>query len=76
MKYFVLPGGNQSVSFCHMARTICRRAERRILDLAAETEVDGSVMKYVNRLSDYLFILARKIAYDSGCEEMKWVPRK
>lgn len=75
-KYFVLPGGNQCVSFCHMARTICRRAERRILDLAAETEVDGSVMKYVNRLSDYLFILARKIAYDSGCEEMKWVPRK
>ena len=75
MKYFVLPGGNQCVSFCHMARTICRRAERRILDLAAETEV-GSVMKYVNRLSDYLFILARKIAYDSGCEEMKWVPRK
>ena len=72
----VLPGGNQCVSFCHMARTICRRAERRILDLAAETEVDGSVMKYVNRLSDYLFILARKIAYDSGCEEMKWVPRK
>ena len=67
MKYFVLPGGNQCVSFCHMAR---------ILDLAAETEVDGSVMKYVNRLSDYLFILARKIAYDSGCEEMKWVPRK
>ena len=67
MKYFVLPGGNQCVSFCHMARTICRRAERRILDLAAETEVDGS---------DYLFILARKIAYDSGCEEMKWVPRK
>ena len=63
MKYFVLPGGNQC-------------AERRILDLAAETEVDGSVMKYVNRLSDYLFILARKIAYDSGCEEMKWVPRK
>ena len=76
MKYFVLPGGNQCVSFCHMARTICRRAERRILDLAAETEVDGSVMKYVNRLSDYLFILARKRAYDSGCEEMKWVPRK
>ena len=71
-----VPGGNQCVSFCHMARTICRRAERRILDLAAETEVDGSVMKYVNRLSDYLFILARKIAYDSGCEEMKWVPRK
>lgn len=76
MKYFVLPGGNQCVSFCHMARTICRRAERRILDLAAETEVDGSVMKYVNRLSDYLFILARKIAYDSGGEERKWVPRK
>lgn len=76
MKYFVLPGGDQAVSFCHIARTVCRRAERRILDLAAETEVDNLVIKYVNRLSDYLFILSRKIAADGGVEEMKWIPEK
>lgn len=76
MKFFVLPGGNQCVSFCHIARTICRRAERRILDLAAEAEVDEAVLKYVNRLSDYLFVLARKVACASGCEEIKWMPRK
>lgn len=74
MKFFVLPGGNQVVSFCHIARTVCRRAERRILDLAAETEVDELVMQYINRLSDYLFILSRKLAFDSGLEEMKWQP--
>lgn len=76
MKFFVLPGGNQAVSFCHIARTVCRRAERRILDLAGETEVDELVMKYINRLSDYLFVLSRKVAIDSGAEEMKWIPDK
>ena len=76
MKYFVLPGGEQVVSFCHIARTVCRRAERRILDLAEQAEVDGLVVKYINRLSDYLFILARKIAHDARVEEMKWVPEK
>lgn len=76
MKYFVLPGGNQVVSFCHMARTVCRRAERRILDLSGETIVDELVLKYINRLSDYLFILSRKLAFDGGLEEMKWIPEK
>lgn len=76
MKYFVLPGGDQLSSFCHIARTVCRRAERRILDLAEEAQVDELVLKYVNRLSDYLFILSRKMAYDSGIEERKWVPEK
>lgn len=76
MKFFVLPGGNQMVSSCHIARTVCRRAERRILDLSAETEVDDLILKYVNRLSDYLFILSRKLAHDSGVEEMKWIPEK
>lgn len=76
MKYFVLPGGNAAVSACHIARTVCRRAERRILDLATENTVDEAVLKYVNRLSDYLFVLGRKIAQDAGCEEMKWIPRK
>lgn len=76
MKYFVLPGGNQVVSFCHMARTVCRRAERRILDLSGETIVDELVLRYINRLSDYLFILSRKLAFDGGLEEMKWIPEK
>ncbi len=74
MKCFVLPGGNQCISFCHIARTVCRRAERRILDLAAEAEVDGLVLKYVNRLSDYLFVLSRKVAHDMGIEEKPWMP--
>lgn len=74
MKYFVLPGGSQAVAFCHVARTVCRRAERRILDLAENEEVDGCVLRYVNRLSDYLFILARKMAHDAGVEERRWIP--
>lgn len=76
MTHFVLPGGNEVVSFCHIARTVCRRAERRILDLGGEAEVDALVLKYVNRLSDYLFILSRKLAHDSGLEERKWIPEK
>ncbi len=74
VKYFVLPGGNQAVAFCHVARTVCRRAERRILDLAENEEVDGCVLRYVNRLSDYLFALSRKMAYDAGVEERRWIP--
>lgn len=74
LKYFILPGGSQAVAFCHIARTVCRRAERRILDLAETSKVDESVLKYINRLSDFLFVLARKMAHDSGVEEQKWIP--
>lgn len=74
LKFFVLPGGNQAVSFCHIARTVCRRVERRILDLNGETEVDGLILRYINRLSDYLFVLSRKVALDAGVDEIKWVP--
>lgn len=73
---FVLPGGNELVSFCHIARTVCRRAERRMLDLNQEAAVEELVMKYVNRLSDYLFMLSRKLAHDAGIEELKWIPRQ
>lgn len=76
MRSFILPGGGASISFCHIARTICRRAERRILDLAAEAEVDETLLRYINRLSDYLFILARKLTADSGTGEQKWIPRQ
>lgn len=69
---FVLPGGDKAASVCHIARTVCRRAERRILDVCQSYEVDESVVKYINRLSDYLFVLARKLAHDNGTEELKW----
>lgn len=76
LKSFVLPGGNPAVSFCHIARTVCRRTERRILDMNGECEVDDLVLKYINRLSDYLFVLSRKMANDLGVEELKWEIRK
>jgi cob(I)alamin adenosyltransferase len=75
MRFFVLPGGNQAVSFCHVTRCVCRRAERIIVDLHAHDFVAEMVMKYVNRLSDYLFVLSRKIAQDLGADEQPWKPR-
>ena len=75
MRFFVLPGGDQSVSFCHVARCVCRRAERIIVDLHAHEFVAEIVMKYVNRLSDYLFVLSRKISQDLKVEEQAWRPR-
>ncbi len=75
MRFFVLPGGNQSVSFCHVTRCVCRRAERIIVDLHAHEFVADIVMKYVNRLSDYLFVLSRKISQDLQVEEQPWKPR-
>lgn len=72
---FVLPGGDQAVSFCHIARTVCRRAERRMLDMSTQFEIDETVMKFVNRLSDYLFVLSRKVANDRGITEINWTPR-
>lgn len=75
MKFFILPGGNGAVSACHIARTVCRRAERRILDLMEISTVDEAVLRYINRLSDYLFILSRKLTADSGMEEIKWCPQ-
>lgn len=76
MTHFVLPGGHQSVSFCHIARSICRRAER-IASLLNETEkIDQQILIYLNRLSDYLFVLARKLTYDNKAEEIKWIPEK
>ena len=64
--------GTQAASQCHVCRTVCRRAERRILALAANTEVDENVIAYVNRLSDYLFVLARKLNVDAGQDEIIW----
>ena len=75
LKSFVLPGGNIVASHCHVARCICRRAERLVVHLATETEVNPIVPKYLNRLSDYLFMLSRKVVIDAGATEIAWRPR-
>jgi len=75
MKFFVLPGGNQAVSFCHLARTVCRRCERLVMVLHAKEPVDALVIQYLNRLSDYLFVLSRKMTDELGVEETPWKPR-
>ena len=75
LKHFVLPGGNNAVSFCHIARCVCRRAERLCLQLATESFVDEKMTIYLNRLSDYLFVLARKLNSEAGITENVWLPR-
>lgn len=72
IRAFVLPGGSPLASEAHIARTVCRRAERRILDLADTEYVDAAVIRYVNRLSDYLFIAARYFNFMAGEEEVVW----
>lgn len=75
MRFFVLPGGHQAVSFCHIARTVCRRAERLTIALDAIEAVDSLVIKYLNRLSDYLFMLSRKMNQELNAVETPWKPR-
>jgi cob(I)alamin adenosyltransferase len=75
MKSFVLPGGHQSVSFCHVARTVCRRAERLVIALDAQEKTEALIVQYLNRLSDYLFVLSRKMTNELGAEETPWKPR-
>ncbi|WP_298115243.1 cob(I)yrinic acid a,c-diamide adenosyltransferase [Flavobacterium sp.] len=76
MTHFVLPGGHTSVSYCHIARCVCRRAERLAVHLNDIEPTDELVIKYLNRLSDYLFVLARKLSFDLKAEEVQWIPRK
>ena len=75
LKHFILPGGSPVVSFCHVSRCVCRRAERIIVHLKAESFVDEKVVIYLNRLSDYLFVLARKLCFDRNVPENQWFPR-
>jgi cob(I)alamin adenosyltransferase len=75
MKSFVLPGGHTTVSYCHIARCVCRRAERMTNHLNEEEKVDLVILKYLNRLSDYLFVLSRKLTQDLGAPEQPWVPK-
>jgi len=76
MTHFVLPGGHTTVSYCHIARCVCRRAERLAVHLHELEPTDELVIKYLNRLSDYLFVLARKLSHDLNADEVKWFPRK
>lgn len=76
MTHFVLPGGHQTVSFCHIARCVCRRAERLATALFEIEPFDEKVLQYLNRLSDYLFVLARKLSNDSQAKEIQWIPQK
>jgi len=74
LRYFILPGGHPSVSYCHLARVVCRRAERRVIALSGETIVDEMIIKYLNRLSDFFFVLSRAVSKDLGAEEIPWNP--
>ncbi|MCK5781087.1 MAG: cob(I)yrinic acid a,c-diamide adenosyltransferase [Flavobacteriales bacterium] len=75
MTNFVLPGGHPNVSHCHIARTICRRCERRISSLAEIEDIDSIPKIYVNRLSDYLFMLSRHLTVELNVEEIFWIPK-
>lgn len=76
LKSFILPGGCEAACRAHMARTICRRAERKIIRLSRESYVDAALISYVNRLSDYLFIAARYLNFLAGVEDIAWHPKK
>ncbi len=76
MKHFILPGGHPTVSYCHITRCICRRTERLTSLLNEQEPINKLVLIYLNRLSDYLFVLARKLTQDLKAEEIKWTPRK
>jgi len=75
LKHFILPGGNQASSICHVARCICRRAERIIVKLNDMDSVDPLIIQFMNRLSDHLFTLSRDISNSAGSKEVVWRPR-
>ena len=76
MTNFILPGGHPTVSYCHIARTVCRRCERLVIELADQENVEAVIIQYFNRLSDYLFVLGRKLAVDLNAEEIPWNSKK
>ena len=76
MTHFILPGGHLIVSHCHIARCVCRRAERRVSQIAELHDINSNILIYLNRLSDYLFVLARLIGKQYKAEELKWIPSK
>ncbi|MDH7604786.1 MAG: cob(I)yrinic acid a,c-diamide adenosyltransferase, partial [Melioribacter sp.] len=74
LKNFILPGGSKAASYLHLARTVCRRAEREVVSLIKEVEINPQIEVYLNRLSDLLFVLARYENYINGIEDIKWNP--
>jgi cob(I)alamin adenosyltransferase len=76
LRNFILPGGHKVVSLSHVCRSVCRRTERGVAALAAHGEIDAQTIAFLNRLSDYLFVLARKMAHDLGVAETPWTPEK
>jgi cob(I)alamin adenosyltransferase len=73
LKDFILPGGSESAARCHLARTVARRAERRVVSLAHNEAVNDATIRYLNRLSDLLFVVARVLARNEGGSEVLWV---
>lgn len=76
LQNFILPSGHPTVSLCHICRTVCRRAERLVVALDEQERVDELILPYLNRLSDFFFILARYIAHTQGADEIIWLARK
>ena len=74
LKDFILPGGSESAARCHLARTICRRAERHVVSLDRMESVNEITLRYLNRLSDLLFVVARVLARGEGSQEVIWIP--
>ncbi len=74
LQNFILPGGHPVVSYCHVGRSVCRRAERKTVQLNENERVNPLIITYLNRLSDYFFVLARKMAKDLNVEEVPWKP--
>ncbi len=75
LRSFILPGGHTTVSFCHIARNVCRRAERFAIKVSDQYKNSEMVIQYLNRLSDFLFVLSRKLSLDLYAEEIPWKPR-
>ena len=75
LRHFILPGGHVVVSHAHLARTVCRRAERLVVALGETDQVEPLILQYLNRLSDYFFMLGRYLAKELNVEEVKWIPR-
>ena len=76
MTHFILPGGTGGAAALHLARTVCRRAERKVVALVRDGTVDAPVLQFLNRLSDLLFMIARGVNHRAGVEDVKWIPEK
>ncbi len=74
LKSFILPGGGAIAAACHLSRTVCRRAEREVVTLASQEEVSDTALRYVNRLSDYFFVVSRAVSDRLGYAEVLWAP--